>query len=139
MEIPYTAVWQARTLYGLLDQMGGISFPHAVVKVHLEKADGTWAPLNMELDTGADLSVLPTRIVQQLKPYSEKKAIIMKQVAGQVLAYVVDAKVSLMEVSYITPVLALDGNPTPLLGRTGLLDNFKVTMTRNGFDVTPYY
>ncbi len=139
MEIPYTAVWQARTVYGLLDQMGGISFPHAVVNVHLEKQDGTWAPLKMELDTGADLTVLPRRYVEQLKPYSEKRPIIMKQVAGQVLAYVMDAKVSVMEVSYITPVLALDGNPTPLLGRTGLLDHFKVTMTKNGFELTPYY
>lgn len=137
----YTDVFRASAgMYGWTDSPTLRRFGHPVITVYFEDAQGGWIPVRAEIDSGADLTVLPKSIASQLTQYSEIEQMTLKQVApgSQVDAYVFDARASYEGNTFMTPVLVLDGDTTPLLGRASFLDNFQVVLKRESFEVLPY-
>lgn len=142
----YTDVWKIKSLgmYGWTEAEIK-TFPHAVVQAYFEGENGDWIPVRAEIDSGADMTVLPMSIASQLKAYSTPQATIVKQVAegSQVTGYQFMAKAAIKTSNgeskpFMDQVLSLPGNVTPLLGRTSLLDNFKVVLGKDQFEVYPY-
>ena len=137
----YTDVFRATAgRYGWTDQPTFKPFGHPVITVYFEDYSGGWIPVRSELDPGADITVLPKQIADKLMQYSSVEPTVLSQVApgSQVAAEIFMAKAAFEGNIFMTPVLALDGDPTPLIGRANFLDNFQVTLKRDSFDVIPY-
>lgn len=99
------------------------------------KKDGNWVSIRMVIDTGADYSLLPRFIADQLGINLKKdcQKFYTRGVGGTEKVYFLPkTKIKLGDWERIVPVGFLDkDNIPPLLGRQGFLEIFEVLFSSN--------
>lgn len=115
-------------------RFGPIYLP--VVKVEFKLNKGAWLAIWMIVDTGADQTVIPLYLSQQLNVSLEKDCIKdrTRGVGGERQMFIVKKRfpVRLGKWQRNIPLAILDSNEVPpLMGRLGFLETFNFLFTKN--------
>jgi predicted aspartyl protease len=110
-------------------------YKRAVVSVEFLSDDGRWLPVDMVVDTAADISVLPYSFAMQLRFVDIQMPILAREVVGSVPALYTSVRARLDGREFTLPIITSAFIDEPLLGMTGFIDNFIVKLYPNSFEV----
>jgi predicted aspartyl protease len=99
---------------------------------------GGWRVVEATLDYGADITMIPNKLADELIQYPPFTVEDIIEPSGN--SVVGRGMVVLAQVegkTFYLPVLAVEKVPTILLGRLGFMDNFAVTFHPKYFEVIP--
>ena len=91
----------------------------------------------MQVDTAADLSVLPYEVATRLRYIGEQKPLYVREVVGSVSAIQTIVRARIMGKEIDLPIISSVHIQDPLLGNASFLDNFIVTLRPSGFEIKP--
>ena len=112
-------------------------FKRAFITVEFLSEDGRWIPVKMQIDTAADVTVLPYDLAMKLTFLSIQMPLYVGEVVGSIAAMKTSVRARILEKTVELPIIASMHVMDPLLGIGGFLDNFEVTFTPKGFRVVP--
>ena len=109
----------------------------ALIPVEFLTDNGTWETVMMQVDTAADLSVLPYEVATRLRYIGEQKPLYVREVVGSVSAIQTTVRARIMGKEIDLPIISSVHIQDPLLGNASFLDNFIVTLRPSGFEIKP--
>jgi len=115
----------------------GDGIKRAILKAYFLSDKGEWLPLAVQMDTAADVSVIPYDFASKLLFIGGQMPIYVREVVGSMsgIQTVVKAKIANKEVKL--PIIASAFVDEPLLGVAGVIGNFEIFFGREGFEVRP--
>ena len=115
----------------------GSGVKRAIITVYFLSEEGNWLPLDMQIDTAADISVIPYDFASKLLFLGEQMPIYVREVVGSMSGVKTTVRAKILGKELNLPIIASGFVAEPLLGVAGFLDNFIVTFYPNGFEVKP--
>mgnify|MGYP001607622545 CR=1 FL=1 len=109
----------------------------AIIDVELLTDEGTWLLVPIQIDTAADLTVLPYDIAYKLQFIGVQAPLYVREVVGSVAAMQVMVKARIVGKEVELPIITSQYITEPLLGMASFIENFKFSFTPDGFEVKP--
>jgi predicted aspartyl protease len=109
----------------------------ALIPVAFLLDDGTWETIMMQVDTAADISVLPYDAASRMRYLGEQKPLYVREVVGSLSAIQTTVRARIMGKEIDLPIVASVHIQDPLLGNASFLDNFTVILRPDGFEIKP--
>lgn len=109
----------------------------AIIDVELLTDEGTWLLVPIQIDTAADLTVLPYDIAYKLQFIGVQAPLYVREVVGSVAAMQVMVKARIMGKEIELPIITSQYITEPLLGMASFVENFKFSFSPEGFEVQP--
>jgi len=115
----------------------GSGVKRAIITVYFLSEEGEWLPLDMQIDTAADVSVIPYDFAMKLQLIGEQTPIYIREVVGSMSGLKTAVKAKVLNKVIELPVIASAFVTESLLGMAGFIENFIVSFYPNGFEVKP--
>mgnify|MGYP001570401839 CR=1 FL=1 len=109
----------------------------AIIDVEFLTDEGNWVQVPIQIDTAADVSVIPYDMAHQLQFISMQMPVYVREVVGSVAAMQVMVKARIMGKEIELPIITSQYITEPLLGMASFVENFKFSFSPEGFEVQP--
>ena len=120
-----------------MDNIIDYSDDRAMMTIHFLGEDNTWVPITAMFDSGSDLCVLPYDYAVKLQWYGPQIPLLAREVVGSVAMLKTDVIVAVMGKAIRVPMITSQFIMDPLLGMTGVKEQFIIVLRPNGFSFTP--
>ena len=109
----------------------------AIMPIEFLTDEGKWEAIATQLDSAADLTVLPYDFAIKLQFLDVQRPLYIREVVGSIAAIqtVVKARIAGKEIKL--PIIASAYALDALLGMSAFVDNFKFSFFPEGFEVRP--
>lgn len=115
----------------------GGSYKRAILTVEFLSDEGAWLPVEAQVDTAADVTVLPYSFATRLRFLGMQFPLLLQEVVGSVTAIQTTVRARIVGQQLDLPIVASVNVRDALLGVGGFLDRFIVTFRPDSFEVVP--